>query len=83
MREQVSQQPEVRGQGFKPPGLQQGKVSVDENALERLFQLEPEEDPEPCDHGQPALAEGWQELVSEVERCALCFEVVAIRLCSD
>ena len=51
---------------------------MDENALETLFELEPEEDP--CDHGCPALAEGWQELVSEVERCGVCFEVVAIRL---
>ena len=30
----VSQQPEVRGQGFKPPGLQQGKVGMDENTFE-------------------------------------------------
>jgi hypothetical protein len=53
---------------------------MDENVLERLFQLEPEREPEPCIHGQPVLAKGWWELVSEVERCAVCFEVVWIRL---
>jgi hypothetical protein len=53
---------------------------VDENTLERLFAVEPEEDPEPCTHGRPVLAKGWQELVSEVERCAVCFEVVCVRL---
>lgn len=40
---------------------------MDKNRLETLFEIEPVEDP-PCDHGCPALVEGWQELVSEVER---------------
>jgi hypothetical protein len=51
---------------------------VQENVLERLFELEPEEDP--CEHGHPALADGWRELVSEVGLCDVCFEVVSIRL---
>lgn len=48
--------------------------------LDRLFELEPVPRPACADHGQPTLFEGWQELVTEVERCAVCFEVVAIRL---
>jgi hypothetical protein len=82
MREQLANSLRFRGQGFKPPGLQEGKVGVDENTLERLFTVEPVEDP-PCEQGQPALAAGWLELVSEIERCAVCFEVVAIRLAPD
>lgn len=45
--------------------------------LDRLFELEPVEDTS-CDHEHAALMEGWEELVSEVERCAVCFEVVSI-----
>ena len=52
-------------------------------ALDKLFELEPERELEPCAHGRPALAAGWWDLVSEVERCAVCFEVVAIRLAPD
>jgi hypothetical protein len=79
----VSQQPGIRGQGFKSSWAPTGEIGVDENALEKLFQLEPEREPEPCAHGQPALAEGWLELITEVEQCAVCFEVVAIRLAPD
>jgi len=63
------------------PACSPERNDLNEQALARLFELEPEEDP--CDHGYPALAKGWRELVSEVERCAVCFEVVAIRLAPD
>jgi hypothetical protein len=79
----VSQQPGIRGQGFKSSWAPTGEIGVDENALEKLFQLEPEREPGPCAHGQPALAEGWLELITEVEQCVVCFEVVAIRLAPD
>lgn len=43
----------------------EGGRTMHENALARLFELEPAEDP-PCDHEVTrALPDGWQELVSE------------------
>jgi hypothetical protein len=52
---------------------------MDEDVLDRLFELEPIEDPL-CDHEHVLLPNGWQELASEAGFCDFCGEVAWIRL---
>jgi hypothetical protein len=47
--------------GCSPPGLQQEKVSMEENELERFFELEPVPSPSCAGHGRPRLFEGEME----------------------
>jgi hypothetical protein len=51
---------------------------MDEHGLARLFELEPEEDAEPCEHA--TLPKDWRELVCDFGLCERCPEVEWIRL---
>jgi hypothetical protein len=62
----------------RTPGLPDVPLVAAENAMERLFELEPAA---PCrDHDSPVLFPGWRKFVAEVGYCKRCGEVVEIRL---